>query len=416
VQIPLYDPASGAQVGSMVARLHLSALLPIGLGWPGAGGSILALFDENGTTPLLPLSIDSELFASDAFDWGGDRWIVVRRQLHEPSLRFATAAPLAPITEPFTRAARRGAVALLVVLAAGIVLSILLTRRVTSPLERMAVATHRVAQGNFEQRVDEGGPEELRRLGRAFNTMTESLQATLQKLSQREAVAAVGEFAAALAHEVRNPLTSIRLDLERACERLEDPVRADALLRRALSEVDRLNATVSGSLRIARSGSLTLSIIDLRHPVRAAIDAADPHFAARGARLDRWEAPVAPVLVRGNAGALEQLFLNLLLNAAEALPAGGSAQVTVDDAPEGVRVLVQDDGAGIAAESLERIREPFFTTKENGTGLGLAIGERIARAHGTDLHFASTPGHGTTASITLARDRGSADTAETTSD
>jgi signal transduction histidine kinase len=176
------------------------------------------------------------------------------------------------------------------------------------------------------------------------------------------------------------------------------------LLGRALAEIDRLESTVTGALRIARSGSLTLSKIDLRQPLRAAMDAATPVFSKRHACLQRWEAPAEPLLVHGNASALEQLFLNLLLNAAEALPPGGRAYATVEETKASVRVLVRDEGPGIAADMLERIREPFFTTKEDGTGLGLSIGQRIARAHGAELVLESTPGAGTAASVVLARE------------
>jgi len=405
VRLPIYDPDDGNRLGTLEARLRLSALLPAALWWSSVGGSVLALFDEGGNARLLPLSMGPELFASDQFDWAGDRWIVVRRQLHEPALRFAIAAPLTPIAEPFARAARRAGLALLVVLLAGLVLSALLTRRVTGPLERMSVAADEVARGRFDQRVGEQGPDELRRLGRAFDSMTESLRATLQKLSQREAVAAVGEFAASLAHEVRNPLTSIRLDLERARERLDDPRRAGELIGRALAEIDRLDATVGGSLRIARSGSLTLSDVDLRQPLRAALHAARPVFAAHGAHLDVVDSGEGPFVVRGNAGALEQLFLNLLLNAAEAVPRGGRARVALEPRDDGVCVSVHDDGPGIAPELLGRIREPFYTTKEHGTGLGLSIAQRISDAHGAELLLESIAGSGTSARVVLAREQ-----------
>ena len=402
VRLPIYDPSGGARLGTLEARLRLSALLPAGLWWSTVGGSVLALFDERGNAPLLPLSMGPELFASDRFDWAGERWIVVRRQLTEPRLQFAIAAPLAPIVEPFTRAARRATVALVLVLLAGLVLSALLTRRITGPLERMSLAADEVARGRFDQKVGEHGPVELRRLGRAFDTMTESLRATLQKLSQREAIAAVGEFAASLAHEVRNPLTSIRLDLERARERLGDPRRAEDLIARALAEIDRLDATVGGSLRIARSGTLTLSEIDVREPLRAALHAARPAFAAHRAQLDVVEGSTGPLVVRGNAGALEQLFLNLLLNAAEAVPPGGRARVALEHRSGGVCFSVKDDGPGIAPDVLDRIREPFYTTKENGTGLGLSIAQRITDAHGAELRLESSTGSGTTAVVILA--------------
>jgi signal transduction histidine kinase len=404
VRLPIYDPADGARLGTLEARVRLSALLPAGLWWSTVGGSVLALFDESGNAPLLPLSMGADLFASDRFDWAGERWIVVRRQLREPALRFAIAAPLAPIVEPFSRAARRAALALALVLVAGLVLSALLTRRVTGPLERMSLAADEVSRGHFDQKVGEQGPVELRRLGRAFDTMTDSLRATLQKLSQREAVAAVGEFAASLAHEVRNPLTSIRLDLERARERLQDPARSEELIGRALAEIDRLDATVGGSLRIARSGSLTLSDLDVREPLRAALHAARPAFMAHHARLDVVDSSEGPLFVRGNAGALEQLFLNLLLNAAEAVPPGGGARVSLEQRSDGVCFSVKDDGPGISRDLLGRIREPFYTTKENGTGLGLSIAQRISDAHGAELRFESTAGAGTTALVIIARE------------
>lgn len=404
VRLTVYDPASGARVGSLEAQLHLSAVLPANVALSSLGGSVLAIFDETGGASLLPLSMGADLFSSESFRWAGDEWIVVRRRVREPAMRFAIAAPLAPITEPFAQAARRAALALMVVLAAGLVLSTILTRRITGPLERLSLAADEVSRGRFDQRVSESGPDELWRLGHAFNTMTESLHATLEKLSQREAVAAVGEFAASLAHEVRNPLTAIRLDLERAREKLDEPQSAAGLLGRALAEIDRLDATVSGSLRIARSGSLTLATVDMRQPLQDALAAAEPAFVGRDARLEPLHAPGAPVLVRGNAGALEQLFLNLLLNAAEALRPGGAARVAIEETSTEVRVTVHDDGPGIAPELLERIREPFFTTKENGTGLGLSIGQRIASAHGAELVLESSPGNGTTASVTLARE------------
>jgi signal transduction histidine kinase len=404
VQMPVYDPSSGERIGLLEAQLRLSAVLPANVAWSSIGGSVLAIFDETGGAALLPLSMGAELFSTDAFEWAGDDWIVVRRRLREPPMRFALAAPLAPITEPFSQAARRAAIALMVVLTGGLVFSTLLTRRITGPIERLSLAADDVARGRFDQRVSESGADELRRLGHAFNTMTESLRVTLQKLSQREAVAAVGEFAASLAHEVRNPLTAIRLDLERARERVDDPARASELLGRALAEVDRLETTVSGSLRIARSGSLTLSPVDLRRPLQAASAAAEPVFANRCAQLEPWRPPDEALMVHGNAGALEQLFLNLLLNAAEALPPGGSARIAVEESRHDVRVLVRDDGPGIAGELLDRVREPFFTTKENGTGLGLSIGQRIARAHGTELVLESAPGIGTTAWVRLTRE------------
>jgi signal transduction histidine kinase len=236
--------------------------------------------------------------------------------------------------------------------------------------------------------------------------MTQSLTHTLGRLSQREALAAVGEFSAALAHEVRNPLTSVRLDLERARERIDDH-GANDLLGRALEQIDRLDATVGGSLRMARSGSLEFSSVDLRRVIEQAMRAARPAFEIRGAVLEDWMPPAETLTVRGNAAALEQLLLNLLLNSAEASEMATQTRIAVRSDGVSVQITVSDHGRGITRDRLERVFEPFFSTKENGTGLGLPVARRIARAHGGELSVDSAVGVGTSVVVTIPRDLGS---------
>jgi signal transduction histidine kinase len=231
--------------------------------------------------------------------------------------------------------------------------------------------------------------------------MTENLQQVLQKLSQQEAVAAVGEFAASLAHEVRNPLTSVSVDLQRTQRKIEtEPEEARALVERALGEIERLNESVSDFLRVARSGRVILTPVDLRLPLEAAVRAAEPHFQTKGATLE-YATPAESICVQADVGAIEQLVLNLLLNSADELDAGGRAGLAVEVRESAVRVSIRDDGPGIAPDQLGKMFEPFFTTKEEGTGLGLTVAQRIARAHGSELQVESAPGSGTTFHFTL---------------
>jgi signal transduction histidine kinase len=399
VRLPLFDPA-GERVGSMDARLRLAALLPAAY-LSGGLDRISAVLDEAGA-PLGPLNMDPALLMRPDFQWAGEAWMAAHRRIAEPALVLTLAAPTAPASLPFTDAARRGLLALLLVSACGFLLALLLTRWITIPIERLADAADSVARGELHRRVEQDGPDEIRRLGVAFNTMTRSLQRTLRRISQQEAAAAIGSFAASLAHEVRNPLSAVRLDLERAREELTGDDRVATLLDRALQQIDRLDATVSGSLRIARSGNVPMTPLDIRAPISAAVAAAQPHFAERGARLDQALPPDA-LMVHGNSAALEQLLLNLLLNAAAALPAQGSAAVSARLLDDVVEITVRDDGRGIAREELDRVFDPFYTTREEGTGLGLTIVRRIADAHGAELCIESEPGRGTAIRLGMPR-------------
>ena len=399
VRVPLFDPA-GERVGNLDVQLRLSALLPAAF-VSGGLDRISAVLNMAGT-PLGPLNVDPALLLRPNFEWGGDVWMAAHRRITEPALVLTLAAPIAPVSLPFDEAARRGLWALLFVSGGGFFLAILLTRWITIPLERMADAADSVARGELDGRVAQDGPNEIRRLGVAFNTMTRSLQRTLRRLSQQEAAAAVGGFAASLAHEVRNPLSAVRLDLERAREAVPSDDRAAALIDRALQQIERLDATVSGSLRIARSGNVPLVALDIRDPINGAVAAARPEFAARDARLDVAISPDA-LMVHGNGTALEQLLLNLLLNAAAALPAQGSASVEARRIDDAVEITIRDNGCGIRPEELDSVFDPFFTTREDGTGLGLTIVRRIADAHGAELSIESQPGLGTTVRLRVPR-------------
>jgi signal transduction histidine kinase len=212
----------------------------------------------------------------------------------------------------------------------------------------------------------------------------------------------VGEFAAGLAHEVRNPLTAIQVDLQY----VESELPLDSPLRepqgKALAEIRRLNATVSDALKVARSGQVKVRAMDLREPLSAAVGSANPVFRERGAALDAHRGE-DPIPLNGDPDALEQLFLNLLLNAAEALQAGGTATVAVIHGDQEVLVQMRDDGPGMPPEVRDRAFEPLFSTRSEGTGLGLPIAQRIAVAHGGEIRIDSAPGSGTTVEVRLPR-------------
>jgi len=401
VQLGIYDPGSGRRLGTLDIDLRLSALLSGSAAWGGVAGSLLGAFEPRTGASLLPLSIDPVLLAQQQFQWRDETWLAVRRHLQDPPLELVLAAPVAPFVDPFRESARSNLWILAAVTAVVLGLATLLTRRTTRALARLADAAEAVAQGDLHREVDSEGRDEVGRVGRAFNAMTESLRRTLQELSQRQALAAVGEFAASLAHEVRNPLTSIRVDLQRIEEKLPEDEETLELMTRTLRKIEGLNRSVTGALQVARSGSVTLTPVNLRAPLKAAVQMAEPTFEDRGARLAVAGVEGDPIEVEGDVAALERLFLNLLLNAAQALEPGRQATVKLEWEEGHVRISIQDEGKGIEPENLERIFDPFFSTRPDGTGLGLPIARRIAQAHGGDLSVESRLGVGTTVTVRL---------------
>ncbi|HEV7992680.1 MAG TPA: HAMP domain-containing sensor histidine kinase [Gemmatimonadaceae bacterium] len=229
----------------------------------------------------------------------------------------------------------------------------------------------------------------------------------LMEASQRNAYAAVGDFATELARELAPSVASARTAMRslEAKLHLDSPLRAP--LERAQRELHRLANTMQDTLRLARSGKLSMRRIDLWIPLRNALKTATPDASARGIWIEPPPFGRAPIWINGDDEALEQLFLNLLLNAVQETESGGrvSAAVTIgDDAV----VSIADTGRGIPQDALDRVFEPFFTTKSEGAGLGLAIAWRTAAAHGGRLTIESALGRGTRVDVALPRAEGSA--------
>jgi signal transduction histidine kinase len=406
VRMPVWRALAAEPSATLVAHLTADALLPSTEVPPSTAGMVVALIDKESGGPLRPVTVDPELLTSPEFRWAEDRWLVSGHAFEDPPIRVVLAAPVTPFTAPFREAASRSAMLVVGVLALGLLLAWGLAVRLTGSLEELSEAAQSVAGGDLTRRAEVQGSDEVARVADAFNAMTRNLEQTLDQLSKQESLAAVGEFAASLAHEVRNPLTAIRLDLQRVLAELPHDSPLKATQQRALMEIARLNDTVEQTLVSARAGgSRDGSTVDLRSPLSAAADAARPSFEERGAHLE-LTAGEEPAVVQGDGAALEQLFLNLLLNAARALASGGRAQASIRNVEGGgFAVLVEDSGVGIPEDLQDRIFEPLFTTNPEGTGLGLTVARRITEAHGGTIALDSTPGRGTRVTVILPVER-----------
>jgi two-component system NtrC family sensor kinase len=282
----------------------------------------------------------------------------------------------------------------------------------TRPLKELAAGMARVADGelDLEVRVDSG--YELGRLSQAFNVMVRGVQerdrrlreATSEKLSQVEKQVSVGRLAAGVAHEINNPMTAI-LSLSMMLRKSlppEDPRRTD--LDIVVTETQRCREIVRHLLDFAQERPPEKRIVDVNEVMRETLSLTARYEALSLARVDVRLAE-RPLLVDADPKQIQQVFTNVILNAAEAQQPGGTITIVTGEESTGglVTVKVVDTGKGIPRECLNRVFEPFFTTKGRGqgTGLGLSVSLGIVQKHGGAIDIESEPERGTTVTITL---------------
>jgi signal transduction histidine kinase len=280
-----------------------------------------------------------------------------------------------------------------------------LSQRALRPIRTLTEAAQRLGRGSPESvAVPEQGGDELASLAREFNAMAQRLAARERELRAQgeallrsERLAAIGRIAAQITHEIRNPLSSISLNAEELGERAPDARElCDAIVR----EVDRLTGITEEYLRFARLPKPQLQRADVNETVRDLLDFVRPELEAGGVQVTASLSPGVP-RVLADVAQLRQLLLNLLRNAREAMPSGGSLHVATRSDEGLVSLEIQDTGQGISPERMERIFDPFFTTKARGTGLGLAMAQEIAQEHGGQLLCESVVGEGAVFTLRL---------------
>jgi len=245
-------------------------------------------------------------------------------------------------------------------------------------------------------------------LGESFNKLqaqSEMIIGIEEQLRHAERLSALGEMSAVLAHEIRNPLGSIR----GAAEILKDDYRPGdrkyEFLEILVKESERLNRVVEDFLQMARPKGLETGSCDIMKELTTIVTLLHPEADAKGVRLELNDAHPPPL--SADSEKLRQAFLNIIINALQACMPGGTVRISTSHTPsadgmEGkVEVLVSDTGHGIAPDQIERIFTPFFTTKKDGTGLGLPIAKRIIEGHGGRLSLESRSDSGTTFTISL---------------
>jgi signal transduction histidine kinase len=328
----------------------------------------------------------------------GDELAAVGADVVDVPWTVVVATQPGEFTSPYARmqAVYLGLVLFIALAAGGAFL--LLAQHFMSSLEELTDAAERIGQGDLAPWLPPPGNDEVGRLSSAFSRMLARLKATMRQSQSAWQAAAIGGIASQLSHEIRNPLSSIRLNLqsvEREVREGRVPDDLPEVLRVCMREIERLNDAVSGVLEFGRPKP------PLRRPCRLG-DVVEESIALIRPRMERggieveWERGQVEDAILGDPSQLRGVFLNLFLNAADVMPDGGTLRVWMDQsaARADVRVHVADTGPGIRPELRDQVFEAFFTTRAEGTGIGLSVARQTVEAHGGSIGIEARPESG----------------------
>jgi signal transduction histidine kinase len=314
------------------------------------------------------------------------------------------------LTNLLERQASRSALYTLMLLLVTTLITGFFVWRFTRPIKQLAIAARKVAGGDFEVQVETERTDEMGTLATAFNEMTGKLGRAREletQLHQAEKGAVVGRLAAAIAHEIRNPLNYINLTLDhlRSSFAPADESKRETFIKlttQLKAEVARINRHITDFLKYSRPSKLELQPVNVRAEAEDSLRIVEARAEESGIKTTIEQEGDLPA-VMADREALRSVFTNLVINAVEAIDGeGGSVAIKLSKAsPNSVKVEVIDSGCGISAQDISKVFEPYFSTKETGTGLGLAIVKKAVDDHGGTIGVSSREGSGTTFTIIL---------------
>jgi two-component system NtrC family sensor kinase len=300
----------------------------------------------------------------------------------------------------------------LVGMTVALIVSAALAKGVLSPIRRLVLASREWGEGNFDHRVDARRTDEISQLASTFNVMAASLQDRDRHLKEyadeqimkSEKLAVLGQLAAGVAHEINNPLGGALMYTHLALEKMvpDDPARAN--LEKAADELTRCRDIVQGLLDFSRQTEPRIEETDVNMTVERTLSLVEGQPSFHNVDVIKALSTILPN-VPMDVSQMQQVFTNILLNAVEAMEEEGQLVVTTRMAEDNlhVEIVFTDSGRGIRTEDIDRIFQPFYTTKEvgRGTGLGLAVSHGIVTRHKGSIQVSSKPGRGTTVVVKL---------------
>jgi two-component system, NtrC family, nitrogen regulation sensor histidine kinase NtrY len=292
----------------------------------------------------------------------------------------------------------------------GLFLAWWVSKRITHPIEELANGARDVASGRWDTHIDVQGNDEIGQLAGAFNHMTDTLAAQKEKLVQTERVAAWRELARRLAHELRNPLFPMQITLENLQRaRTLTPGQFQEVFNEGTAtlkaELANLNSIVGRFSDFSKMPAPQFTPVNVNESLRNAVRLFEPQFTAVGKPSITTEYFLTESLpeIDADPDLLHRAFQNLVLNALDAMPAGGTLTLRTINGDDHVRIEVSDTGKGLTPEECQRLFTPYYTTKHLGTGLGLAIVQSVIADHRGTISVSSDEGRGATFRIELPK-------------
>jgi signal transduction histidine kinase len=321
-----------------------------------------------------------------------------------------TRARLETRTQSSLKTIGRMKILLFVLISLGPVLAVILAgifiKGFTKPLRVLLQATRKVKGGDLSFRI-QGLTDEFGEMAESFNEMAASLHEQMQNMQRAEQMTMVGQMAAGLVHEIKNPLAGIKGSMQLLLEEGGIPEESRVILSRTMDEVQRLEVLMKSLLNFAKPPQPLMMQVNMNDVLESTLTFSlhYPALAAHAPNAIRVAKHFDPRLppTMADPVQMQQVFLNLFMNAVEAMPGGGTLSVgtSATGSVPGIQIEITDTGKGIDAEVQAKLFEPFFTTKHKGTGLGLAISKRFVEMHGGTISVHTNPEGGTTFRIVL---------------
>jgi signal transduction histidine kinase len=288
----------------------------------------------------------------------------------------------------------------------GVVVSGIVTARFSRPIKTLAQAATEIGQGNWDVRVETSGKDEIGKLAVAFNQMTEELMGQRERLVQSERVAAWRELARRLAHELKNPLFPLQITVENLLRaRQNSPQQFDEVFQEStstlLAEIANLKTIIGRFSDFSKMPAPQLQAVDLNELVRSVAQLFQGQLSRDPGRIEpRLQLGDVP-MVSADPVLLRRVVENLVLNAIDAMPQGGTLTFRTMTNERFAVFELSDTGAGLTAEECGRLFTPYYTTKQHGTGLGLAIAQSVISDHHGSISVSSKKNQGTTFHVEL---------------